>query len=226
MTVANPDITAPIEVECITRASRLTRIVGVMLLALLASMPFWADSSALRQFTDFVCLLVMAQRWNLLGGYGGMVSIGQQVFIGIGGCALIVLGDFMRLNPFLCIPLAGQSGHRRQAHEVLGLGARRVRRAMVAGCRLHGYHRWARNHRGTFDRCIAVFRAVQGIQRLRRVVFDRARVASRRDDHQVPEGNLGVRGAAVGRAMFPCPAPSAILSQISSALSAPGGRHA
>ena len=38
-------------------------------------------------------LLVLAQMWNLLAGYGGLVSIGQQAFVGLGGYALIVLAD-------------------------------------------------------------------------------------------------------------------------------------
>ena len=98
---------AAFQVERATPASRATLITGAVLLVLLASMPFWAESSWLRMFTEFACFLVMAQMWNLLGGYGGMVSIGQQAYIGIGGYALIVLGNMAGLNPFICIPLAG-----------------------------------------------------------------------------------------------------------------------
>jgi branched-chain amino acid transport system permease protein len=105
--IDKPEAIPPFHVERATRASRFTLRGGAVLFVLLASMPFWADSSLMRQFTEFACLLVMAQMWNLLGGYGGMVSIGQQAFIGIGGYALIVLGNFAGLNPFLCIPLAG-----------------------------------------------------------------------------------------------------------------------
>jgi branched-chain amino acid transport system permease protein len=96
-----------VNVERATRASRATLLLGTVLLAVLISMPLWADPSTLRQFTEFACFLVMAQMWNLLGGYGGMVSIGQQAYIGIGGYALITLGNFAGLNPFVCIPLAG-----------------------------------------------------------------------------------------------------------------------
>jgi len=104
---SNVNIATSLQIERATRASRVTHWVGVVGFVFLATMPFWADSSFLRQFTEFACLLVMAQMWNLLGGYGGMVSIGQQAFIGIGGYVLIVLGNFLGLNPFVCIPLAG-----------------------------------------------------------------------------------------------------------------------
>jgi branched-chain amino acid transport system permease protein len=71
------------------------------------SMPFWAESSTLREFSEFACLFLMAQMWNLLGGYGGLVSIGQQAYIGIGAYALIGLGNFAGVNPFLAVGLAG-----------------------------------------------------------------------------------------------------------------------
>ena len=43
--------------------------------------------------------------WNLLAGYGGMVSIGQQAFFGFGGYVMLMLGNFAGLNPFVAIPL-------------------------------------------------------------------------------------------------------------------------
>jgi branched-chain amino acid transport system permease protein len=45
--------------------------------------------------------------WNLLAGYAGLVSIGQQAYVGLGGYALIVLADDLGVNPFLAVPLAG-----------------------------------------------------------------------------------------------------------------------
>ncbi len=44
--------------------------------------------------------------WNLLAGYGGMVSIGQQAFLGLGGYALLVMANFMGVNPFVAVPIA------------------------------------------------------------------------------------------------------------------------
>jgi branched-chain amino acid transport system permease protein len=61
----------------------------------------------MRTVVEFVCLLVLAQMWNLLAGYGGVVSIGQQAFLGLGGYALFVLADDVGVDPFLCVPLAG-----------------------------------------------------------------------------------------------------------------------
>ena len=35
-------------------------------------MPAWADSSTLRLFVEFACLLALAQMWNLLAGFAGL----------------------------------------------------------------------------------------------------------------------------------------------------------
>jgi branched-chain amino acid transport system permease protein len=76
-------------------------------LALLATLPWWVDSGTLRLLVEFACLLALAQMWNLLAGYGGMVSVGQQGYLGIGAYTLLVLSDMAGFNPFLCVPLAG-----------------------------------------------------------------------------------------------------------------------
>ena len=33
-------------------------------------------------------MLALAQYWNLLAGYAGLVSVGQQAFVGLGAYAL------------------------------------------------------------------------------------------------------------------------------------------
>lgn len=70
-------------------------------------MPFWADASYLRWISELACYFVMAQMWNLLGGYGGLVSVGQQAFIGVGGYALIVFANMLGVNPFFSVLLCG-----------------------------------------------------------------------------------------------------------------------
>jgi branched-chain amino acid transport system permease protein len=90
-----------------TRASRAGGIVAAVVIAGLVSLPFWGDSSWLRLFVEFACFLVLAQMWNLLAGYGGLVSVGQQAFLGLGGYGLVMLANHTPINPFLCVPLAG-----------------------------------------------------------------------------------------------------------------------
>ena len=77
------------------------------MLAALVSLPAWGDASTMRILVEFIALLGLAQMWNLLAGYAGLVSIGQQAYVGLGGYALIVLADDLGANPFLAVPLAG-----------------------------------------------------------------------------------------------------------------------
>src|SRR5665213_40411 len=54
---------------------------------------------------NFFILVIMATMWNLLAGYAGMVSIGQQAFIGLGAYATLYFA-LKGVNPFVTIPLA------------------------------------------------------------------------------------------------------------------------
>ncbi|MBP0638712.1 branched-chain amino acid ABC transporter permease [Cupriavidus sp. AcVe19-6a] len=93
------------EVRRATRASKLA-VLGLLLAAVvIASMPYWAGRDTLRDFTQIAAYLLFAMMWNLLAGYGGMVSIGQQAFFGIGGYAMLVLANYCGVSPFLAVPL-------------------------------------------------------------------------------------------------------------------------
>jgi branched-chain amino acid transport system permease protein len=82
-----------------TRASRITALAGLVLFAGLASLPAWGTSGAMRFLVEFLVLMAMAQMWNLLAGYAGLVSIGQQAFIGVGAYGIFVCADLFKLEP-------------------------------------------------------------------------------------------------------------------------------
>ena len=86
-----------------TRASRVGLVVGLALVLLAASLPFWGESSWMREFVEIACYLIFAMMWNLLAGYGGMVSIGQQAFFGLGGYVMLALGNLAGFNPFVAV---------------------------------------------------------------------------------------------------------------------------
>ena len=52
-------------------------------------------------------LLALAQLWNLLAGYAGLVSVGQQAWVGIGAYSLLVFSDDVGLPIYASIFLAG-----------------------------------------------------------------------------------------------------------------------
>jgi len=81
--------------------------IVIILLFILAIIPLWAS-----RYVENVCLLVcaymaLASMWNLLAGYSGMVSLGQQMFVGVGGYTLAVLSMYYGLPIFLSIMIGG-----------------------------------------------------------------------------------------------------------------------
>lgn len=100
----------PIEVQRSTRASQAALAVSLVLLAAAATLPWWAPEERapawMREFVEIACYFIFAMMWNLLAGYGGMVSIGQQAFFGLGGYAMLMMGNLGGVNPFVAIPLA------------------------------------------------------------------------------------------------------------------------
>ncbi len=90
-----------------TRASQAALWLGGAAAAVVLSVPFWGEASFMRWAVEVMCFLVLAQMWNLMAGYGGLISVGQQAFVGIGGYALFVFAQHLGLHPFLAIPLGG-----------------------------------------------------------------------------------------------------------------------
>ena len=70
-------------------------------------LPYFGTSGFMRWAVEVMCYLVLAQMWNLMAGYGGLMSVGIQAFVGIGGYSMIVFAQHLGVNPFLSIPIAG-----------------------------------------------------------------------------------------------------------------------
>jgi branched-chain amino acid transport system permease protein len=92
-----------IRVEQGTRASRIAAAAALVLLLGLASLPAWGASGTMRLLVEFLTLMAMAQMWNLLAGYAGLVSIGQQAFVGVGAYGLFVFVDIVRIEPVAAV---------------------------------------------------------------------------------------------------------------------------
>ena len=91
-------------------AARIALVAGGVLLAGLASLPWWGERAHMHLATEFLYTLALAQMWNMLAGYGGMLSVGQQAFVGLGAYSLVVLGLKLGVSAWLVIPLAGIVG--------------------------------------------------------------------------------------------------------------------
>lgn len=95
-----------IRVEHASRSSRIgTAIVAVAVVALAAA-PWWADRASLRLLSEIYAYVALASLWNLLAGYAGLVSVGQQAYVGLGAYVLFALAMLFGVHPLAAIPLA------------------------------------------------------------------------------------------------------------------------
>jgi branched-chain amino acid transport system permease protein len=97
---------AAFRVERATRESRTFAVVLAVGLLVLASLPYWGGSGNMRLVSEMAYYLALAQLWNLLAGYAGLVSVGQQAFVGIGAYTLFYLASEFDLHPLLALALA------------------------------------------------------------------------------------------------------------------------
>ena len=61
----------------------------------------------MRLIGEMAYYLALAQLWNLLAGYAGLVSVGQQAYVGLGAYALFYLTGALNMNVYLALLLAG-----------------------------------------------------------------------------------------------------------------------
>jgi len=62
---------------------------AIVLVVFFTWAPWILPASDVSILMNFFILVIMATMWNLLAGYAGMVSIGQQAFIGLGAYATL-----------------------------------------------------------------------------------------------------------------------------------------
>ncbi|MGH3302911.1 MAG: branched-chain amino acid ABC transporter permease [Streptosporangiaceae bacterium] len=100
---------APVRVTRSRRSALWAGLVAIVGLAVLAYVPYLVYSSTTSLLDQFFLLLIMASMWNLLAGYAGLVSIGQQTFIGLGAYFVVILAKH-GLSPFGAIPVVTVAG--------------------------------------------------------------------------------------------------------------------
>jgi branched-chain amino acid transport system permease protein len=94
-------------VETRTRAATLAGLAALVLLALALVLPAFAGRALIQDLFFILTMLALAQFWNLLAGYGGLVSVGQQAFVGIGAYAMFAGVILAGWNPVPAILLGG-----------------------------------------------------------------------------------------------------------------------
>ncbi len=85
-------------------------LVVAIALIVLATAPLWAGRADLRFLSEIFLYLGLAYLWNLLAGYAGLVSVGQQAYVGFGGYLLFALAINTGITPLALLPVVALSG--------------------------------------------------------------------------------------------------------------------
>jgi branched-chain amino acid transport system permease protein len=87
-------------------SSRIGTAIMLVALAALAAAPWWADRADLRLLSEIYAYVALASLWNVLAGYAGLVSVGQQAYVGLGAYLLFGLASLAGVNPLAAIPIS------------------------------------------------------------------------------------------------------------------------
>lgn len=94
-------------VETKTHASKIAFYGGIAALIVAVALPFFAGRATIQDMFFILTMLVLAQWWNLLAGYGGLVSVGQQAFVGMGAYVMFGMVILAGWDPVPSILIAG-----------------------------------------------------------------------------------------------------------------------
>src|SRR5262252_5733642 len=99
-----------VSVRFTDRRSAISLAALAAVVVALAFAPLWAGRDGLRLLGEIFAYAALASLWNLLAGYAGLVSVGQQAFVGLGGYMLFALAILAGISPLWAIPGAGLIG--------------------------------------------------------------------------------------------------------------------
>jgi ABC-type branched-subunit amino acid transport system permease subunit len=92
----------------VTRSRRNVAWTGagaLVVVVIFALFPYIFVSGTLNLMVQGFIVLTMASMWNLLSGYAGLVSVGQQAFVGLGAYAVLFL-NIHSVSMFTTVPIA------------------------------------------------------------------------------------------------------------------------
>jgi branched-chain amino acid transport system permease protein len=82
-----------------------TGVVALAVVVVFFLLPYLVQLGTTAILDQAFVILTLASMWNLLAGYGGLVSVGQQAFLGL-GAYFVLIGAMHGISPFLGLPLA------------------------------------------------------------------------------------------------------------------------
>ena len=91
----------------VTRSRRNVAWTGagaLIVVVVLALFPYIVYSGTTSVLVQAFIVLTLASMWNLLAGYAGLVSVGQQAFVGLGAYFVLILA-LHGTSPFAALPV-------------------------------------------------------------------------------------------------------------------------
>jgi len=104
-TPSSPTSPAPWVVRRSSLASRIGSGALVVIGFALFGVPQVFGTNIVQQLTSLLIFLILAVMWNALAGYAGLVSVGQQAFIGFGAYGTIFMTQ-QGIQPYLAMIFA------------------------------------------------------------------------------------------------------------------------
>lgn len=85
----------------------VTAMIGLAVLTALALVPVFGPRILVQDLFKVLCLLVLALNWNLLAGFAGLVSVGQQAFVGVGAYVMFATTILWGWDPLAGVLIGG-----------------------------------------------------------------------------------------------------------------------
>jgi ABC-type branched-subunit amino acid transport system permease subunit len=108
VSIVTPATATPAAGLRVTRSQRnvaWTGAVALIVVAVLAYFPYIVYSGTTTILVQAFIILTLASMWNLLAGYAGLVSVGQQAFVGLGAYFVLIIA-LHGPSPFVALPVA------------------------------------------------------------------------------------------------------------------------
>lgn len=86
-------MTHPHALSAISRLDKTLIGLGAALAGLLLALPLFGSPLIVDKLTLLMIYVILAASWNLLAGFAGLVSVGQQAFIGLAGYFVLRLAE-------------------------------------------------------------------------------------------------------------------------------------
>ncbi|WWT32455.1 branched-chain amino acid ABC transporter permease [Pelagibacterium nitratireducens] len=86
-----------------TKASRIGMVIMGLVVLILFAAPGFVERALLQDLILILMLIGLAQCWNLLAGYAGLISVGQQAFVGVGAYGMFYVVIMMGADPLLSV---------------------------------------------------------------------------------------------------------------------------